>query len=223
MIRTISTTSVLLFATAATAQPPNQPDIQELLIESTAIVAKCIQDGRDPCTEVYPKLAEIKRRGYCVRDNKDGKGMWEPCKKPTLKEVVGKVESSILRCDKEQTPAACGEMKEQFEQAHRLGYCFGPENLPVSERKWGLCSEQSAPKIHYISLPDGELTLGNQPCKGGMDATFIENRRNGTGAFGCWTIKGGKISVLWTSLVSANGSVRKANMVMTYDIPPEMR
>ena len=68
-----------------------------------------------------------------------------------------------------------------------------------------------------ITTQDGNLYLNNEPCtNGGREATLIETRDNGGGAYGCWVIVGDRIEVLWTTLVGPTGSFLKSNLRRSY-------
>lgn len=76
----------------------------------------------------------------------------------------------------------------------------------------------------YIDRADGQVILEPAKCQGGgQQATFIENRSFGGGAYGCWEFKGDSVIVRWTHLVGPTGSILPANFVEKYPAPTGLR
>lgn len=70
----------------------------------------------------------------------------------------------------------------------------------------------------YINQPDGQLVLEQEKCQsGGRQASFIESRSNGGGAYGCWEAKDGYVYVRWSQLVGPTGSILNIDKVMRYE------
>lgn len=71
-----------------------------------------------------------------------------------------------------------------------------------------------------ITTNDGDLYLGKVQCpEGGREATLIETRDNGGGAYGCWVVNGNRIDVLWLTVVGPTGSLLKSNIRRSYPAP----
>jgi hypothetical protein len=76
----------------------------------------------------------------------------------------------------------------------------------------------------HVETPEGRLILQPKPCqKGGKEATFIENRDNGGGGYGCWYLWNDHVYVVWNTFIGANGSMLRTDAIMTYPAPPELR
>jgi len=77
---------------------------------------------------------------------------------------------------------------------------------------------------HTIYRHDGNLILQQANCPtGGKEATFIENRSNGGGAYGCWEMKGDTIYVRWNTFIGPTGSVINSSVVQQYPAPEALR
>lgn len=80
---------------------------------------------------------------------------------------------------------------------------------------------QSA-RRHFIQQPDGQIILSTDRCASGkgLEATFIESRQGGGGAFGCWVIWKDRVYVSWNTLLGNKGSIlRGASDVISYPAP----
>lgn len=67
------------------------------------------------------------------------------------------------------------------------------------------------------------LVLEQERCRtGGQQATFIESRSNGGGAYGCWELKDGFVYVHWTQMVGSTGSILNTDKVMRYRTPESL-
>jgi hypothetical protein len=76
----------------------------------------------------------------------------------------------------------------------------------------------------HINTRDGRVILEQDRCpKTGKQATFIESKSNGGGAYGCWYVWNDNVYVAWHTFMGANGSVLHGNTIMTYPAPPELR
>ncbi len=74
-----------------------------------------------------------------------------------------------------------------------------------------------------INQPDGELLLEQERCRaGGQQATFMESRPNGSGAYGCWELKDGYVYVRWTQMIGPTGSILDTDKVMRYQAPASL-
>ncbi len=83
----------------------------------------------------------------------------------------------------------------------------------------GMASLASAQTIR-INQPDGELLLEQDRCRtSGQQATFIESRSNGGGAYGCWEFKDGYVYVRWTQMIGPTGSILNTDKVVRYQAP----
>lgn len=83
----------------------------------------------------------------------------------------------------------------------------------------GITSYASAQTVR-INQPDGELLLEQEKCRtSGQQATFIESRSNGGGAYGCWEVKDGYVYVHWTQMIGPTGSILNTDKVMRYLAP----
>lgn len=77
---------------------------------------------------------------------------------------------------------------------------------------------------YQFDIPEGRVILEPQPCRvAGREATMIESRANGGGAYGCWVRDGDKIHVVWTQLLGPTGSVLNTKLHKIYDAPPSMQ
>lgn len=74
-----------------------------------------------------------------------------------------------------------------------------------------------------IETREGRVILERTPCaKSGNEATFIESRRNGGGAYGCWYIWNDNVYVAWHTMIGPTGSIIRTNFVKTYPAPAEL-
>ena len=78
---------------------------------------------------------------------------------------------------------------------------------------------------YYVDQPDGQIILNTKRCTGGKgkEATFIESRRGGGGAYGCWLLWGGRVHISWNTFVGNNGSILNGGgEVVSYPTPREL-
>lgn len=74
-----------------------------------------------------------------------------------------------------------------------------------------------------IDQQDGQLILEQAKCPtGGQQATFIESRSNGGGAYGCWELKSGYVYVRWTQMIGPTGSILNTDKQMRYLAPASL-
>jgi hypothetical protein len=75
----------------------------------------------------------------------------------------------------------------------------------------------------HIETREGRLILERKPCaKSGQEATFIESRANGGGAYGCWYVWNDTVYVAWHTLVGPTGSLLRTDLIKTYPAPREL-
>lgn len=86
-----------------------------------------------------------------------------------------------------------------------------------------LITAAAAAAASPITTNDGHLYLEKASCQsGGREASLIETRDNGGGAYGCWVIVGDRIEVVWTTLIGPTGSIMRANIRRSYPAPREL-
>lgn len=95
--------------------------------------------------------------------------------------------------------------------------------LPAAIALWIAMVPTVSIANHYIETAGEQIVLQEPKCKtGGQEATLIEKRSNGGGAYGCWELKDGYVYVHWTLAVGPNGSNLRMDKVDRYPAPSSL-